>query len=53
VTVLQVLQRLFMMLDSALELLDVLCAALTKGGLCLPIALLALFRGGVYLTALG
>ena len=52
-TVLQILQRLFVMLDGALELLDVLCAAFTKGGLRLSIALLALLRGGINLTALG
>jgi hypothetical protein len=43
VTVLQVLQRVLMVLYGALELLDVLCAALTEGGLRLSIALLALF----------
>jgi hypothetical protein len=43
VTVLQVLQRLLVVLDGALELLDVLCAALAEGGLRLSVALLALF----------
>lgn len=52
-TVLQVLQRLLVVLDGALQLLDVLGAALAKGGLRLPVALLALFRGGIDLTALG
>ena len=42
-TVLQVLQRLFMVLDRALQLLDILGPSLSEGSLCLPIALLALF----------
>ena len=33
-----------------LELLDVLCAALAKGGLGLAVALLALFRGSIDLA---
>jgi hypothetical protein len=53
VTVLEVLQRLLVVLDGALELFDVLGAALAEGSLGLAIALLALFRGGVYLTTLG
>lgn len=52
-TVLQVLQRLLMVLDGALELLDVLSSTLAKGGLGLPVSLLALLGGSVYLTALG
>lgn len=51
--VLQILQRLFMVLDGALQLLNVLCASLAEGCLCLPVALLALFRRGVYLEASG
>ena len=42
-TVLQVLQGILMVLYGALELLDILCPSLTKGGLRLSIALLALF----------
>lgn len=53
VTILQVLQRLLMMLDGALQLLDVLCAALTESGLGLAIALLALFGSGIDLATLG
>jgi hypothetical protein len=53
VVVLQVLQGLLMVLDSALELLDVLGAALAEGCLGLAVALLALLRGGIYLTVLG
>jgi hypothetical protein len=53
VTVLQALQLLLMVLNGALQLLDVLCAALAEGGLGLSVALLALLRRGVYLTALG
>ena len=52
-TVLEVLQRLLMVLDGALELLDILGAALAEGSLGLPVALLALLRRGVYLAALG
>jgi hypothetical protein len=48
--VLQVLQGFLVVLDGALELLDVLCAALAKGGLGLAVALLALFRGGIDLA---
>jgi hypothetical protein len=47
VAVLQILQRLLVVLDGALELLDVFCAALTEGSLGLAVALLALFRGGI------
>lgn len=46
--VLEVLQCLFMVLDSALELLDVLGASFAEGCLGLPVALLALFRSRVY-----
>jgi hypothetical protein len=53
VAVLQVLQRLLVVLDSALELLDVLGAPLAEGSLSLPVALLALFRGRIYLVSLG
>jgi hypothetical protein len=44
---LQVLQRLLVVLDGALELLDVFGAALAEGSLGLAVALLALFRGGI------
>jgi hypothetical protein len=47
VAVLQVLQRLLVVLDGALELLDVFGAALAEGSLGLAVALLALFRGGI------
>lgn len=50
-TILQVLQRLFVMLDGSLELLDVLCATFTKGGLRLSITLFALLRSGINLMA--
>lgn len=50
VALLQVLQRLLMVLDGALELLDVLCASLAEGSLGLAIALLALLGCGIYLA---
>ena len=50
VTLLQVLQRVFMMLDRTLELLDILGTTLAESGLRLAIALFALLRGSVYLT---
>jgi hypothetical protein len=53
VAVLQVLQRVFMVLNGALQLLDVLCATLTEGGLRLSVALFALFGRGIDLRALG
>jgi hypothetical protein len=42
VTLLQVLQRLLMVLDSTLQLLDVLSTALAEGSLSLPVPLLSL-----------
>jgi hypothetical protein len=47
VTVLQVLQGIFMPLDGGLELLDIFSAALAEGSLSLSVALLALFGGGI------
>ena len=41
-TLLQTLQGILMLLDGCLELLDVLCPPLTKGGLSLTVALLPL-----------
>jgi hypothetical protein len=52
VALLQVLQRVLMVLDGALKLLDVLGTALAEGSLGLAVALLALLRGGIYLAAL-
>ena len=49
VALLQALQRVALLLDGGLELLDVLGAPLAEGGLRLPVALLALLRGSVYL----
>lgn len=40
-----------MVLDGALELLDVLGATLAEGSLGLAVALLALFRSGIDLAA--
>lgn len=50
VALLQVLQGVLMVLDGALELLDVLGAALTEGSLGLAVALLALLRSGIDLA---
>ena len=49
VTLLQGLQRLFMVLDGGFELLDVLGAPLSERSLSLPVPLLALLGGGIYL----
>jgi hypothetical protein len=49
VTLLQRLQRLFMVLDGGLELLDVLGAPLSERSLGLPVPLLALLGRGIYL----
>ena len=49
VTLLQGLQRLFMVLDGGLELLDVLGAPLSERSLGLPVPLLALLGCGIYL----
>jgi hypothetical protein len=49
VTLLQGLQRVFMVLDGGLELLDVLGAPLSERSLSLPVSLLALLGRGIYL----
>lgn len=49
VTLLQGLQRLFMVLDGGFELLDVLGAPLSERRLGLPVPLLALLGRGIYL----
>ena len=50
-TLLQLLQGLFMVLDGALQLLDVLGSALAEGGLCLPVPLLSLLGRCIDLAA--
>lgn len=47
---LQRLQGVLIDLDGALQLLYVLCAALAKCSLGLPVPLLALFGSGIYLA---
>jgi hypothetical protein len=47
---LQGLQRFFIALDRGLELANVLCATLPKGGLGLSVALLTLLRSRVDLV---
>lgn len=43
----EICQSLLMHSDGVFKLLDVLCSALSKGSLCLPVALLSLLRGSV------
>ena len=50
VALLQILQRIFMMLDGLLQLLDILRPPLSEGRLGLSVALFSLFRGGIYLA---
>jgi hypothetical protein len=49
-TLLQALQRIFIALDGGLELTDILGPSLAEGSLRLSVALLTLFRGGIYLS---
>lgn len=49
-TLLQTLQRIFIALDGGLELTDILGPSLAEGSLRLSVALLTLFRGGIYLS---
>lgn len=49
---LQVMQVRLMHANSILELLDILCSALSERSLSLSVSLLALFRRGVYLLPL-
>lgn len=46
---LQICQVLLMLLDSCLELLDVLCTSFSESSLCLSVALLAFLRRSIYL----
>lgn len=43
----EVRQSLLVHPNGVLKLLDILCAAFSKGSLCLPVALLSLFRGSI------
>lgn len=51
VTLLEILQSLFMVLNGSLKLLDVFGSTFTEGSLCLTIPLFALFRGRINLNA--
>lgn len=53
VALLQALQRLLIVLNGSLQLLDILGPPLTEGGLCLSVALLALLRRGIDLFGEG
>jgi hypothetical protein len=51
-TLLQTLQRFLIAFDGGLELADILRPAFSESRLGLPIALLSLFRSGIYLKEL-
>jgi hypothetical protein len=49
VALLEALQLLLIAFDGGFKLTDIFCTALAECGLCLSVALLAFFRGSIYL----